>query len=102
MCFQCSLLVNNRQFRTLYPFTLIRGLSLKNEVYLVKFKGKAGERVGGRFLWRFGCCFVYFNLLVLRKNCIHPVFVFIIEKGNILEDKFYSKYHYASPYNLIF
>ena len=46
-------------------------------------------------------CFV-FNLHILRKNCgIQPVLVFFIEKGNIVDDKLYSKCHYTSLYNLI-
>ena len=70
----------------------------------MKFKAKAEERIGGRFLWSFFLllfCF-HFNLHILSKNCgIQPVLVFFTEKGNIVDDKLYSKYHYTSLYNLI-
>lgn len=67
--FQRSLLVKNQQFHTFHPFILIRELSLKNEVYLMKFKAKAEERIGGRFLWSF-CCFVLFSTYTFLEKTV--------------------------------
>lgn len=89
--FQCSLLVNYRQFRTLHPFTLIQEFSLKNEVHYMKFKTKAGKRVGGRGFVLFcfsSLSFLKFHLGILRNDC--PC-VFVIQKSNILDDELYSK-----------
>lgn len=83
---------------------------LKNKVYSGKFKAKTGERVEREF---FGLFFFFlfclFFLILTRASQKQTVVVFDelslciflnVDKGNMLDDPIYSKYHHASPYTL--